>query len=483
MVDFAGAIPMYVPIDNVFTDRNGYKGKLWVVIHKTAGMHSAQQVAQFFATVPDKRSSHYVVGPDGVVVQCVAEQHGAGANCCLEPGHDSFWPTNINLNLCTISIEHVDPAIDNSTPVPDAQQQASFQLVADICRRNGIAASDIYGHNSIDPLSRAHCPGNYPMDELRAFVQAQLTPVPLSASGEVATFVDVSRLEVEESAYECAAMTAALCRHMGEPTSNPTGRPGEVDALSDTWSHKLRGHFDHTKKLGMSIAQLHTMLDGIGLKWSNLPIDGSSQHAADIAAVKSSLYLGKPVLICGHEGGFYDLDLGASVSYLWTPTGNHCVLATGIAHDGNLLVRDRANADEQGIRPGPRRYDGSKMVLISGTEVDPHWIGGFPMGVPQNWKDDSETLTAPNGIVVAKSFRKKVLQGWDPTNVPLEVERQADPVEHANPSIGAGAVQTFANCRLGWTPTKGVYFIPLGDEMLFLEKQETTTNTPSAAGS
>jgi len=264
MTDYAPAIPMYVPADNVFIDQNI---PLWVVIHKTASGNTAQEIANFFAHAPDKRSAHYVVGMDGTVVQCVAEKDGAGANCCLEAGHDSFWPTNINLNWVTISIEHVDPTPDNSTPVTLAQKQASFLLVADICKRQGIPASKIAGHNSLDPISRARCPGNYPMEELRAYV---------------------------------------------------------------------------TSKVG---------------------------------------------------------------------------------------------------------------------------------GVPVGWKDDGKTLTAPNGMPVVEGFRAKVLQGWDAVNVPLEKERAVDPVECADPAVGAGLIQTFANCRLGWTADRGVYFVPIGAELLFAEIQ------------
>ncbi len=269
MVDYAPAIPMYVPADNVFLDQNI---PLWVVIHKTAGFRSAQDVANFFATVPDKRSVHYIIGQDGAVVQCVDERHGAGGNCCLETGHDSFWPTNINLNWLTISVEHVDPALDNSTPVTPAQKQASFLLVADICKRHGITASRIVGHNSIAPQSRARCPGTYPMDELRAYVTTQL----------------------------------------------------------------------------------------------------------------------------------------------------------------------------------------------GGTQV------------PIGWTDDGTTLTAPNGITVVQGFRARVLQGWDPTNLPLEKERNVDTVEQADPSIGAGSIQTFTNTRLGWTATKGIYMIPIGAELLLAESKLPT---------
>ena len=58
--------------------------------------------------------------------------------------------------------------------------------------------------------------------------------------------------------------------------------------------------------------------------------------------------------------------------------------------------------------------------------------------VPANWKDDGTTLTAPNGVTVVRGFRAKVLEGWDANNLPLEKERAVNPVEHANPMVGAG---------------------------------------------
>jgi hypothetical protein len=281
----------------------------------------------------------------------------------------------MNLNLCTISIEHVDPALDNSTPVPLAQELASFALVADICKRHGIAATDIHGHNSIDPVDRARCPGNYPMDELRAYVQAKLTPLALTASGEIAAFLDVSQFEAGESAFESVAFTAALCKYMGKPAGKPSGSPEDIDKLADEWYTKFTGSNTASNTTGMTFDQLHTMLDGIGIKWRSLPIDENSLHYNDIANVKTSLYSGKPVLISAHEDSFYDLDLGDKVPYGWPPTGNHCVVATGVASDGNLLIRDPGNVDAQGkIRPGPRRYDINKMFLISGTEIQPGWI-------------------------------------------------------------------------------------------------------------
>ena len=72
-------------------------------------------------------------------------------------------------------------------------------------------------------------------------------------------------------------------------------------------------------------------------------------------------------------------------------------------------------------------------------------------------------------MVVVKGFRARVLEGWDATNVPLENERAVAQIEHANPAVGGGSIQTFVNYRLGWTATKGVYMVPAGAELMFLD--------------
>lgn len=168
------ATAMLVDRQRVFINQNDHT---WLVLHKTAGFHTAQEVAQFFATDPNMASVHYVVGRDGIIVQCVSEADGAGGNCCLETGHAPYLPLGVNLNVKTVSIEHVDPATDNSTPLTDAQKAASFRLVRDICLRHNIPMrrgdkdGGIIGHCDIAPLSRARCPGNYPMDELFSFLQ------------------------------------------------------------------------------------------------------------------------------------------------------------------------------------------------------------------------------------------------------------------------------------------------------------------------
>jgi N-acetyl-anhydromuramyl-L-alanine amidase AmpD len=190
-VDEPGAIPMFVDESRVFIGTNDHT---WVVLHKTASPGPAQAIAAYFQTNSDMHSTHYVVGQDGVIVQCVYERDGAGGNCCIEPGHAAYLPTDINLNLKTISIEHVDPAPDNSTPLTPAQAAASFRLVRDICQRwqipmrRGDAAGGIIGHGDIAPVTRARCPGNYPWEDLFAFLEAQAM---LQISDAAAYFTDL----------------------------------------------------------------------------------------------------------------------------------------------------------------------------------------------------------------------------------------------------------------------------------------------------
>ncbi len=170
--DESGAI--VIPNSNCFPGRNGNQPH-YVILHGTAGGGSAVNVANYFASVQggdNPVSSHYVIGTDGTVVQCVSEQDGAWANGVLTSGHDSWWNPQVNPNNITISIEHCNASTDNSNPLTEAQKAASFTLVQHICQRWNIPArpadenGGITGHFSIDPINRSRCPGNYPWEEL-----------------------------------------------------------------------------------------------------------------------------------------------------------------------------------------------------------------------------------------------------------------------------------------------------------------------------
>ncbi len=165
---------LWIPSQNYFPARVGCSPR-WIIIHGTAGFGSAEEVGYYFQQADV--ATHYIIGQDGVIVQCVREQDGAWGNGGVTAGHDEWWTREINPNNVTISIEHVKPARDNSDELTEIQREVSFQLVQRICRRHGIpgrradADGGITGHYSMDPVYRSFCPGPYPWHDLFAFLK------------------------------------------------------------------------------------------------------------------------------------------------------------------------------------------------------------------------------------------------------------------------------------------------------------------------
>jgi N-acetyl-anhydromuramyl-L-alanine amidase AmpD len=168
---------LWIPSPFHWIGREGHQPR-WLILHGTAGGSSAEAIARWFQNPNAEVSAHYVIGRDGVVVQCVRESDAAYANGALTAGHDHFWPANINPNLLTISIELVKPSTDNSDNLTEPQRASCFALVREICQRNGIPCKGadkdggITGHYSIDPVNRSRCPGPYPWNELWSYLGA-----------------------------------------------------------------------------------------------------------------------------------------------------------------------------------------------------------------------------------------------------------------------------------------------------------------------
>jgi hypothetical protein len=171
---YPDALQIFVPRSHVFWDCNPHYA---IVVHGTAccqGM-TAQDWAHTFANDEvEQKSSHFIIGKDGTVVQCVSLRDGAGANDTRQrqAGYDTFWdgtPVD-NLNLVTVSIEHVKWDDNNADELTPAQKQASFRLIKWLCDTLHIPASHIKTHASIAPKDRADCPGPYPWTELYQFL-------------------------------------------------------------------------------------------------------------------------------------------------------------------------------------------------------------------------------------------------------------------------------------------------------------------------
>lgn len=204
--------------------------------------------------------------------------------------------------------------------------------------------------------------------------------VNLNSKGEVANFVDrVNQFQAGKSAYECVAFGCSLIWHSVAPDKQNTYTIDDVVKMAEYWYGYEEGSNTASNTNGMSLGQEHDVLNRMGLRWNDLGVNESSQHNADMQSVERALQAGYPVLICGHENGFYYAN-GDRVPYSWTPSGNHCIVATGIAASGNFLVRDYASlVPADNYTPDlVQEYDNSKMFLISATAIVPSWLQASP---------------------------------------------------------------------------------------------------------
>jgi hypothetical protein len=112
-------------------------------------------------------------------------------------------------------------------------------------------------------------------------------------------------------------------------------------------------------------------------------------------------------------------------------------------------------------------------VSFGPAYTEPSGLAGWRDTAGADPDKDGELL-APSGFKLVRGFRAWVLREaragrWSAANQPVENERAVSEVERWNTAHGAGAVQTFHDCRLCYTPASGVYRMWLGDEALFLE--------------
>lgn len=171
--DYAPA--KWIGTSHYWSGRNGNTPR-WIVVHGTAGGTSADNVGYYFQNNDPPTSTHFVIGLNGEVVQCVSEADSAWGNGVVTQGHDPWWSSKLNPNFVTFSIEHVKPATDNSSQLTQKQKEASFKLIEHLCEKYNIpkrkadANGGITPHSAIDPVNKSMCPGPYPWDELFAYL-------------------------------------------------------------------------------------------------------------------------------------------------------------------------------------------------------------------------------------------------------------------------------------------------------------------------
>jgi len=191
-------------------DRQGQLIK-YIVLHGTAGGTSAVDVATYMkSTIGGNNpvSTHFVIGTDGEIAQCVPVSLASWGNGELDPGHVTFIPSgSVNPNLYTVSIEHCKPSADNSDQLTDAQEQASLALCKCLCETYGVAKqagdanSGIMTHAQFAPINRARCPGPYPWDALWTYLEGTGGDTPMTI--DLTSALAASYFEGSASIWKC----------------------------------------------------------------------------------------------------------------------------------------------------------------------------------------------------------------------------------------------------------------------------------------
>jgi hypothetical protein len=183
--------------------------------------------------------------------------------------------------------------------------------------------------------------------------------VKLSSSGEVGQFSSETQFGPDGNTSKCGYFSAADAAG----SAAPGGQPWTADAVTASANQ----HYEQFGEPdGMTQATLHTDLATYGITGKDIN--------PDWITIKSNLNAGYPVIICLPETQVFDKAIGGS-PYPWNSTGfDHIILLTGIAPDGNVLVRDSANITAPNtIRSGPRTYIIANMSPYWATAVTPAW--------------------------------------------------------------------------------------------------------------
>lgn len=176
---------LWIPNNHFWHGRSGMRPR-WIIIHGTAwnGDIDAVGVANYFKTTNRDTSTHYIVGRQGEIVQCVLEEDSAWGNGTLSDGHAEWWGKRGNPNLTTISIEVVKTDPLNRQAMTPIQRDSLFDLIAHLCLkweippRDADDAGGITGHFSIDPVGKWFCPGLFPWTDLWAFLSSPTLDAP-----------------------------------------------------------------------------------------------------------------------------------------------------------------------------------------------------------------------------------------------------------------------------------------------------------------
>jgi hypothetical protein len=154
------------------------------IVHRTAGHVNVQQLYDYWQSTCV--SSHFGISYDGYgydpydIWQFVNLWDGAGANCCPENGHHSFFNRGGNANTYTISVEVCTPNTGNNGLMTNKQVESLVYLIQYVTSELGISTDNyseywngyetahtwlagnggIGMHRDVSPPNKGMCPGD-----------------------------------------------------------------------------------------------------------------------------------------------------------------------------------------------------------------------------------------------------------------------------------------------------------------------------------
>ena len=151
-----------------------------IVLHYT-GMRDNEAAIRQLCNPASEVSAHYVVLPDGYIVQLVAESRRA-----WHAGVSS-WAGETDINSCSIGIEITNPGHEHGYPdFPRRQIAAVTALCRSILTRHQVPADRILAHSDVAPARKQDPGEKFPWKVLAdSGIGIWVNPAPVTRTGPI----------------------------------------------------------------------------------------------------------------------------------------------------------------------------------------------------------------------------------------------------------------------------------------------------------
>ena len=151
-----------------------------IVLHYT-GMRDNEAAIRQLCNPASEVSAHYVVLPDGYIVQLVAESRRA-----WHAGVSS-WAGETDINSCSIGIEITNPGHEHGYPdFPRRQIAAVTALCRSILTRHQVPADRVLAHSDVAPARKQDPGEKFPWKVLAdSGIGLWVSPAPVTRTGPI----------------------------------------------------------------------------------------------------------------------------------------------------------------------------------------------------------------------------------------------------------------------------------------------------------